>query len=78
MEDDKMEQGKIEIKLLDKWFFKDEVIGFYEFDISYIYLMKDHALMHKWVIMSNPESEDFGEVTGYLKLSITIACTGDE
>lgn len=78
MEADKMNNGKIEIKLLDKGFFKDTVIGFYEFDLSYIYLMKDHALMHKWIIMSNPESEDFGEVTGMLKLSITICGTGDE
>ena len=28
--------------------------------------------------MSNPESEDFGEVTGFLKISITIAGSGDE
>ena len=28
--------------------------------------------------MSNPESEDFGEVTGFLKISITIAGGGDE
>jgi hypothetical protein len=28
--------------------------------------------------MSNPESENFGEVTGQLKISITIAGEGDE
>jgi len=28
--------------------------------------------------MSNPESETFGEVTGQLKLSITITGEGDE
>ena len=78
VEAETMNEGKIEIKLLDKGFFKDAIIGFYEFDISYIYLMKDHALMHKWVIMSNPESDDFGEVTGYLKLSITVCGVGDE
>jgi hypothetical protein len=77
MQAEAMESGKIEIKLLDKGFFKDAVIGFYEFDLSYIYLMKDHALMHKWIVMSNPESENFGEVTGYLKLSITICGEGD-
>ena len=35
-------------------------------------------MMHKWIIMSNPESDDYGEVTGKLKLSITICGTGDE
>jgi hypothetical protein len=33
--------------------------------------------MHKWIIMSNPEGEDFGEVTGYLKISMTITGDGD-
>ena len=28
--------------------------------------------------MSNPESENFGEVTGLLKISITICGQGDE
>jgi len=63
---------------MDKGFFKDALIGFYQFDLSYIYLKKDHALMHKWIVMSNPESEDFGEVTGQLKISITICGSGDE
>ena len=72
-----MEGGKIEIKLLDKGFLKDAIIGYYEFDLSYIYLMNDHALLHKWIVMSNPESEEFGEVTGYLKLSVTISGESD-
>lgn len=78
VETERLEKGKIEIKMLDKGYFKDAQIGYYEFDLSYIYLMKDHALMHKWIIMSNPESEEFGEVTGYLKISITICGAGDE
>ena len=34
--------------------------------------------MHRWLALSNPNSETFNEVTAYLKISITIACTGDE
>lgn len=63
---------------MDKGYFKDALIGVYEFDIAYIYFMKDHSLMHKWLAMSNPNSESFNEVTAYLKLSITVAATGDE
>lgn len=77
VEKDDLENGKIEIRLLDKGFFKDALIGYYEFDLSYIYLMDKHSMMHKWIIMSNPESENFGEVTGNLKLSITIAGNDD-
>ena len=49
------------------------MLGYYEFDVSGIYKMKDHAMMHKWIIMSDPESENFGQVTAMLKLSITVA-----
>ena len=64
VEEARLEKGTIELKLMDKGFFKDALIGYYAFDLSYVYLRKDHAMMHKWIIMSNPESEDFGEVTG--------------
>ena len=78
VEVDKLEKGKIEIKLMDKGFFKDALVGYYEFDLNSIYLREDHALQHKWAVMSNPESEEFGKVTAYLKLSITICGAGDE
>ena len=78
MEESALAKGKIEIKLMDKGFFKDALIGYYEFDLSTIYQRADHALMHKWIVMTNPEGEEFGKVTGYLKLSITICGAGDE
>lgn len=59
--------------MTDKGYFKNTMLGYYEFDLNYIYLMPKHAMLHKWIVMSNPESENFGEVTGYLKLSITVA-----
>jgi len=33
--------------------------------------------MHKWVVMSNPEGENFSEVTAYFKMSITVSGVGD-
>ena len=72
VEVDRLEKGKIEIKLMDKGFFKDALVGYYEFDLNSIYLREEHALQHKWAVMSNPESEEFGKVTAYLKLSITL------
>ena len=56
--------------MLDKGYFKHSVIGAYEFDVAYIYFMKDHSLLHRWIALSNPQSASFNEVTGYLKLSI--------
>jgi len=72
------EEGKIEIKLMDKGFFKNAMIGSFDFDLSYIYFMKDHLLLHQWLALSNPNSENYSEITGYIKVSISVVCTGDE
>ncbi len=56
---------------------RNALIGYYEFDFSYLYQQPKHALLHKWIIMSNPASENFGEVTAQLKISISICGEGD-
>lgn len=50
----------------------------YEFDVAYVYFMEQHLLLHKWIALSDPSSKNFNEVTGYLKLSISVAASGDE
>ena len=72
------EEAKILIRLLDKGFFKNYLIGQFEFDLSYIYFMKDHLMLHQWVALSDPNSDEYAKITGYLKLSISVTCTGDE
>lgn len=37
VEVERLQKGKIEIKLMDKGFFKDALIGYYEFDLNTIY-----------------------------------------
>lgn len=37
---EEIEQAKIQIKLLDKGYFKDAMIGAYDFDVAYVYFMK--------------------------------------
>jgi hypothetical protein len=32
--------------MLDKGYFKDAIIGMYEFDVAYIYFMKQHSMLH--------------------------------
>jgi hypothetical protein len=75
---EQVESAKINLKLLDKGYFKDAMIGSYAFDLAYIYMMKDHAMQHQWIAMSDPSSENFSEVTAYMKLSISVAAAGDE
>jgi hypothetical protein len=35
-------------------------------------------MFNSWIAMSNPEGKDFNEITGYLKLAISIQGPGDE
>jgi hypothetical protein len=42
VEEEQLAMAKVEIKLLDKGFFKDALIGFYEFDLTYIYQQEGH------------------------------------
>ena len=72
------EDGRIMIKLLDKHFIKDLVIGQFEFDLTHIYFMENHLMLHQWMALSNPNSEKYSQITGYLKVSISVACTGDK
>lgn len=75
---EEIESAKISVRVKDKGFFKDSIIGAYDFDVAYIYFMKSHALLHRWIALSNPDSASFNEVTGYLKLSIQVTTKGDE
>lgn len=72
------ENGKISIKLMDKGLFKKEMIGMFEFDLSFIYLKDGHVLEHKWLALNNPGADNFAEIMGYVKVSIEVTATGDE
>lgn len=78
LESEELGDAKVSLKLMDKSVFRDDMIGIYEFDLSYLYGQPKHALLHKWIIMSNPESENFGAVTAQLKVSIVVTGEGDE
>ena len=67
-----IESETISIKVKNKGLFKSELIGNYDFDLTKIYFEDSHAIQHQWIAMCNPESSDFGEVSGYLKVSIAV------
>ena len=77
-EKEQIEQAKISVRVLDKGYFKDTVVGLYDFDVSYIYFMVKHSLLHRWVALSNPQSENYNQIAGYLKLSIAVTTMNDE
>lgn len=34
--------------------------------------MANHAMEHMWVAISNPNSEDYSSVAGFVKISVSI------
>ncbi|XP_028279715.1 myoferlin isoform X2 [Parambassis ranga] len=55
----------------------DSLMGEFKVDIGYIYEEPGHAIMRKWLLLSDPDDTNLG-ARGYLKVSIIIVGTGDE
>ena len=56
---------------------RKDYFGICEFDLQYIYSMKNHSLNNHWLALSNPESKDMTQIRGYLKLSISVLHDND-
>ena len=91
LEPDQLSQGKALIQVFDaKWslgtsIFAKELIGAFQFDLSWIYHREHHEVYNEWVPLMNNHTDDDEEnvsaiqgVGGYLKLSITVLGPGDE
>ena len=67
-----LDQTKILIKVLKKGYFKANLIGQVELDLTYIYNLDNHTKEHTWMAMINPNSEDFSSVAAYIKMSGSV------
>lgn len=68
----KVELDTISFKVKNKGIFKDELIGMYEFDMTKVYFEKGHAIQNQWIALYNPEATNFSEISGNLKISISV------
>ncbi|XP_068597029.1 myoferlin [Brachionichthys hirsutus] len=55
----------------------DSLMGEFEVDVGFIYDEPGHAIMRKWLLLSDPDDSSSG-ARGYLKVSIFVMATGDE
>jgi len=46
--------------------------------VTFVYFQAKHTLFNSWIAFSNPEGKDFNEITGYLKLALSVTGPGDE
>lgn len=54
------------------------LIGTYELDMTYIYSNPNHSIVHKWIVLSNPEDSNFEIMRGYLKVGISLCHEEDK
>uniref|UniRef100_A0A669CVP8 Myoferlin n=1 Tax=Oreochromis niloticus TaxID=8128 RepID=A0A669CVP8_ORENI len=55
----------------------DSLIGEFKLDVGYIYDEPSHAIMRKWLLLSDLDDSSLGP-RGYLKVSIIVVATGEE
>lgn len=55
----------------------DAFIGSFDLNLASVYESPDHAILHKWLLLGEPEDPQAGS-KGYLKVAIVILGPGDE
>ncbi|XP_042357528.1 myoferlin [Plectropomus leopardus] len=55
----------------------DSLMGEFKLDVGYIYDESGHAILRKWLLLSDPDDSSLG-ARGYLKVSIIVMGTGDD
>ncbi|XP_042289274.1 myoferlin isoform X1 [Thunnus maccoyii] len=68
----------ISLKVYDSFSLRaDSLMGEFKLDVGYIYDEPGHAIMRKWLLLSDPDDSSSG-ARGYLKVSIFVVGTGDD
>ncbi|XP_051271351.1 myoferlin [Dicentrarchus labrax] len=68
----------ISVRVYDSFSLRaDSLMGEFKLDVGYIYDEPGHAIMRKWLLLSDPDDSSSG-ARGYLKVSIIVVGTGDE
>ncbi|XP_076016465.1 myoferlin isoform X1 [Genypterus blacodes] len=68
----------IDLRVYDSFSLRsDSLMGEFKLDVGYIYDEPRHAILRKWLLLSDPDDSSSG-ARGYLKVSMIVVATGDE
>ncbi|KAK5854059.1 hypothetical protein PBY51_015161 [Eleginops maclovinus] len=68
----------ISLRVYDSYSLRsDSLMGEFKLDVGYVYDESGHAIMRKWLLLSDADDSSLG-ARGYLKVSIIVVGTGDE
>ena len=62
----------IAIRVFNRGWIKNELVGLSQYDLSSIYFQENHKVEHQWVGLENPDAEDFENMKGLLKISANV------
>jgi hypothetical protein len=76
---DEFMKQSVDIKVLDSKlqvpFIKDTAIGSFKVDVGWVYNEPEHAIIHKWLLLVDPQEMSMS-AKGYLKVSIIVVVPG--
>ena len=79
LEKEQIEEAMVTVSVYDAdTFSRDDLIGSYSFDASYVYFQKHHEVHNQWVGITDPTNADDTGVQGYLKLSVAVLGPGEK
>lgn len=73
-----IESERIIIEVMDTSLIRNSLIGSYELDMTYVYYQSNHCLMHHWVVLTNPYSEDISVMKGVVKIGVNVLHEADK
>jgi hypothetical protein len=56
---------------------RNDPIGSYSWDASYVYQQKDHEIYRQWVALVNEKDPEDNTPKGYMKISVVVSGPGD-
>lgn len=62
---------------MNRGWIKNELVGLANYDLASIYFQENNKVEHVWVGLENPDSEDFENMKGLLKISANVTGPGD-
>lgn len=65
------------IRVLNQGWLKNELVGQAIIDLSSVYFKQKNKMEHYWIGLDNPDSEDFENMKGLLKLSANVTGPND-
>ncbi|KAJ8599899.1 hypothetical protein CTAYLR_002819 [Chrysophaeum taylorii] len=79
LDKEEFSEGSIRVSVMDAdTVTRNDLIGSYVVDASYVYFQKNHEIYRTWVALINDQDPESQQIQGFLKLSIQVIGPGDK